>query len=104
MKKVFLILFASMTLIACNTQQRERASVENGSIFMTEFDTPFGTPPFDQITFDDYKPAFMAGMEQQIEEVAAIINNTEAPTFENTVEALDNSGRTCRAFHVYFMD
>ncbi len=94
MKKVFLILFAFMTLIACNTQQRKGDSGEYGSIFLSEFNTPFGTPPFNRIVFEDYKPAFMAGMEQQTEEVNAIINNPEEPTFENTVEALDNSGRT----------
>ena len=92
MKKVFLILFASMTLLACNMQQKNGSTGEKGSIFFTEFDTPFGTPPFDLISFEDYKPAFMAGMEQQSEEINAIVNNTEEPTFENTVEALDNSG------------
>jgi peptidyl-dipeptidase Dcp len=92
MKKVFLILFASMAILACNTQQKEGATGEKGAIFLTEFDTPYGTPPFDRITFEDYKPAFMAGMKQQTEEVNAIINNPEEPTFENTIEALDNSG------------
>ena len=94
MKKVFLILLASMTLLACNTQQKENKSGKNGDIFMTEFNTPFGTPPFDRINFEDYEPAFMAGMEQQTKEVDEIINNPEVPTFENTIEALDNSGRT----------
>src|SRR5690554_150312 len=91
MRKILFILIAFMTLIACNESQK---SGDHGSIFMTEYDTPFGTPPFDQITFEDYKPAFLAGMEQQTEEVEAIINNTEEPTFENTIVALDNSGKT----------
>jgi peptidyl-dipeptidase Dcp len=103
MKKVFLILFASMAILACNTQQKEGATGEKGAIFLTEFDTPYGTPPFDRITFEDYKPAFMAGMKQQTEEVNAIINNPEEPTFENTIEALDNSGailtRVSRVFY-----
>lgn len=61
---------------------------------MTEFDTQYGTPPFDQITFEDYKPAFLAGMEQEAAEIQAIVTNPEAPTFENTIEAMDKSGST----------
>ncbi len=91
MRQILFILIAFMTLIACNESQKNG---EKGSIFMTEFETPYGTPPFDQITFEDYKPAFLAGMEQQTEEIEAIVNNEEEPTFENTVVALDNSGRT----------
>ena len=91
MRKIFFILIAFMTFIVCNESQKNG---DNGSIFMTEFDTPFGTPPFDQITFDDYKPAFIAGMKQQKEEIEAIVNNQDEPTFENTIVAMDNSGRT----------
>ena len=91
MRKILFYLIAFMTLIACNSSQSES---EKGNIFLTEFDTPFGTPPFDQITFEDYKPAFLEGMKQQTEEIDAIVNNEEEPTFENTVVALDNSGRT----------
>ena len=43
-----------MTLLACNNLQRPSGN----SIFMTEYDTPFRMPPFDQIEFEDFKPAF----------------------------------------------
>lgn len=70
---------------------------------MDEFDTPFGMPPFDQIRFEDYKPAFLAGIEQEDQEIEAIANNPEPPTFENTVVAMDNSGqllaRVSRVFY-----
>lgn len=93
MKKVFLILLAAMTLFACNNAKKsEQQSAEKGSIFMTEFDTPYGVPPFDKITIDDYVPAVEAGMAQQAAEIDSIANNTEEPTFENTIVALDNSG------------
>lgn len=93
-----------MTLVACNNQQRPvRASAEPGSIFTAEFDTPFGMPPFHQIRFEDYKPAFLAGIEQEDQEIEAIANNPEPPTFENTVVAMDNSGqllaRVSRVFY-----
>ena len=60
--------------------------------FMTEWDTPYGIPPFDQITNADYLPAVNAGIEQQTAEIQAIIDNPEAPTFENTIVAFDRSG------------
>ena len=94
MKRVLFITFAFMAILACNNSQKSgTTSDEKGSVFFTEFDTPYGTPPFDQIEFADYRPAFLAGMKGQTAEIAAIANNTEAPTFENTIVALDNSGR-----------
>lgn len=93
MKKLFLISLATMTLLACNNAKTGKSGGENGTIFFTEFDTPFGMPPFDRIAFEDFKPAFLKGMEEEAKEIDSIANNTEAPTFENTIEAMDNSGR-----------
>ncbi len=94
MNRFLFITFACMALLACNNSQKSATTTgEPGSIFFTEFDTPYGTPPFDRIGFADYRPAFLAGMEEQTSEIEAIVNNTEAPTFENTIVALDNSGR-----------
>ena len=54
---------------------------------------PFELPPFDRIHDADYRPAFEAGMAEQLRQVAAIAHNTAAPTFENTIVALERSGR-----------
>ncbi len=63
---------------------------------MTEYDTSFGTPPFDQIEFEDFKPAFLEGIAQEDKEIESIANNPEAPTFENTIVAMDNTGEVLR--------
>ncbi|HEY0834078.1 MAG TPA: M3 family metallopeptidase [Azospirillum sp.] len=55
--------------------------------------TPFGLPPFDRIAPEHFAPAFDQGMAEQIAEVAAITGLAEAPTFANTVEALERGGR-----------
>ena len=60
--------------------------------FLTEWDTPFGIPPFDKIEVSDYIPALKAGIEQQNKEIDAIVSNPEAPTFENTIAPLELSG------------
>ena len=59
--------------------------------FLTEFQTPNGVPPFDKIKLEHYEPAFQKGIEEQNANIQAIIDNTEAPTFENVIVALDNS-------------
>lgn len=70
---------------------------------LQEFDTPFGVPPFDKIETEHYMPAFKEAMNRQNEEIEAIISNTEAPTFENTVAALDYSGETLdRVSNVFY--
>uniref|UniRef100_UPI003566DAA7 M3 family metallopeptidase n=1 Tax=Ancylomarina sp. TaxID=1970196 RepID=UPI003566DAA7 len=50
------------------------------------------TAPFDQIKFEHYKPAFLEGMKQEQDEVLAIANSTEEPTFENTIETFEKTG------------
>ena len=100
MKQFTILSLSIMMLISCTTN---KDSIEKGTIFYTEFETPHGMPPFEKITDDDFKPAFEKGIEQQTEEVEAIVNNADAPTFENTVLALDNSGsilaRVSRVFY-----
>lgn len=72
---------------ACSQKQ-----ADNVNPFMTEFQTPYGTPDFNNIKLEHYEPAFMKGIEQQNAEIKAIVENPAEPTFENTIVALDNSG------------
>ena len=67
------------------------ACTSNTNIFLQEWDTPYGTAPFSKITEDQYLPAFKAGIEEARKNVAAIVANPEAPTFENTVLAYENA-------------
>ncbi len=60
---------------------------------LTESTLPYYLPPFDLIKEEHYTPAFEEGMAQQLKEVAAIADNAEAPTFENTIVALERSGQ-----------
>ena len=69
------------------------SSVKDSNPFLSEYTTPFQVPPFDKIKLEHYKPAFLQGMEEQVKEINAIVNNEEPATFENTIVALDQSGR-----------
>ena len=53
----------------------------------------FQAPPFDKIKDADYKPALEEGMKQQLKEIETIADNTAAPTFENTLVAMEKSGQ-----------
>ena len=59
---------------------------------LAEWDTPFGIPPFEKIKIEHYMPAFVEAMAQHKAEIDSIVNNTEEPTFENTIVAYDNAG------------
>ncbi len=60
---------------------------------LKEWDTPFNTPPFDEIKPEHYVPATLEALEWARQEIEVIISNSEPPTFENTVAALENSGQ-----------
>ncbi|AOZ98616.1 M3 family metallopeptidase [Flavobacterium commune] len=62
------------------------------SILTKHFDTKHNTAPFSQIKNEDYFPAFQEGIALAKAEIDAIVNNPEAPTFANTIEAMDYSG------------
>ncbi len=82
MKKIGIITLASMLLMACTTENP----------LLTEQNTPYGVPAFDKVKNCHYMPAFKEAIAQNQAEIDAIVNNPEAPTFENTVAALDRSG------------
>ena len=83
MKKLFVIFAALAMLTAC----KEKTT----NIFLQEWDTPYGTAPFSQITADQYLPAFKAGLEEQKANIEAIIKCPDAPTFENTILAYEEA-------------
>ena len=60
---------------------------------LNEFDTPFQIAPFEKITIDNYREAILKGLDEDKKEVEAIIKNPAAPNFENTIAALDQSGK-----------
>lgn len=71
--------------------------------FFKPFDTPFGTPPFNEIKFEHYEPAIMRGIELGKAEIEAICSNPDEPTFENTIVALERTGADLdRVLNVFY--
>jgi peptidyl-dipeptidase Dcp len=87
MKKLFIMaLVAGIVLGSCSKKE----SIENP--LLTEWNTPFGIPPFESINIEHYMPAYLEAMAQHKAEIDALVNNTEEPTFENTILVYDNAG------------
>ena len=84
MRRFFAIALAVFAMTACTSTRTNP--------FLTEWNTPLGIPPFEQIQEADYLPALEEGIKQHDAEIAAIIANPDAPTFDNVIAAYDQSG------------
>lgn len=80
-------MIAAACLTACTNRENP---------FLTDWNTPYGIPPFQEIQVDNYIPAIQAGIEQQKKEIEDIVNNQDAPTFDNTILPLELSGEILR--------
>ena len=99
-KKLFPMIALSVIVMASCGHNNKQESLNP---FLTEYQTPFKVVPFDQIKTEHYMPAFEAGMKEQLEEIDAIVNNEETPTFQNTILPYDKSGETLsRVSSVFF--
>ncbi len=70
--------------------------------FLSPYKTPFETPPFDRIQLAHYLPAVQEGIKRQQAEIDAIVANPKAPTFENTIVAIDMSGQLLSDVNLVF--
>ena len=94
---LIVLAFAALPVFA---QQATPAAA--GNPFFEEWTTPFGVPPFGQIKEAHYLPAFKEGIARERKEVDAIVANSEAPTFTNTLEVLDRSGEFLERVQIVF--
>ncbi len=106
-KSLSALAAASLVLVACGSPEQEAATTAapandiavtdaelEGNPFIGEWDTPYGVPPFDAIRDEHYMPAIKKGILEQRADIAAIVDNPEAPTFENTIVAFETAGES----------
>ncbi len=86
------MLLAVFLVSACQQPVKKKTTMRKNPL-LGKFDTPFGVPPFQKIKAEDYKEAFQKGIEQQNAEIEKIVSDTATPTFANTIEALEESGK-----------
>ncbi len=88
--KTFLSILILLTTMSTQNYSQENQKDENP--FFNKWETPYETPPFNEIKPEHFIPAVEHGIELEKLEVDAIINNPEKPNFQNTIEALEKSG------------
>ncbi|MCL6494403.1 MAG: M3 family metallopeptidase [Ignavibacterium sp.] len=88
MKKLFITIFLT-TFYLTNMP----AQTISNNPFFEEWNTPFQTPPFSKIKNEHFLPALEEGIKQKRAELEQIIDNSESPTFQNTIAALEKSGK-----------
>lgn len=88
-KKSFIpfLVVASM-FVGCGSENK----LQSDNPLLQTYETPFNVPPFDKIKDEHFKPAFEEALKQHNLEIDSIVNNSEDPTFENTIVALENAG------------
>ncbi len=89
MKDILLIL-GLILIVSCEQKFKLDPNINP---FFQEWNTQFEVPPFLDIKDEHYMPAFKKGMEENLKEIDIIVDNTQEPTFENTIEELERSGK-----------
>ena len=89
-KLILTITLISFLFISCNRNNNEKQMNDNP--LLTEWNTPYGVPPFNLIKTEHYLPAYNEAMKMHNAEIEAIVNSKEEPDFNNTIAALDYSG------------
>ena len=89
MRKLFLIS-ALLLIVGCQQQSNMDPNINP---FFQEWNTAYEVPPFMDIKDEHYMPAYQKGMEENLSEIDVIVNNPEAPTFANTIEELERTGK-----------
>ena len=91
MIKLKLLPFCIVATVVVGCQQADNAQDTDNPLLST-YETPFQVPPFDKIKNEHFRPAFKAALEQHNQEIDAIVNDSQDPSFENTIVALENAG------------
>lgn len=92
-----------ITLISCNQNNNKEAAMDSSNILLEEWSGPYGgVPAFDKMNIDNIKSALEIGMEQNLKDIDVITENSEAPTFENTIEAMEKAGKVLKRVRRYY--
>ncbi|MCI0920659.1 M3 family metallopeptidase [Sphingobacterium rhinopitheci] len=88
-RSFFPFLVVAAIVVGCTNDKKNDYS---DNPLLAKYETPFEVPPFDKIKDEHFRPAFEEAIRVHNLEIDSIVNNTEAPTFDNTIVALENAG------------
>lgn len=104
LSRLFFFIFFSSVLLGAGASCAQTAETTFGpsNPFYAASKLPFQAPPFDKIKDSDYQPAIDAGMAKMREEIRVIADNPAAPTFDNTIVAMEKSGELFTRVYMVF--
>ncbi|HJA98377.1 MAG TPA: M3 family metallopeptidase [Candidatus Alistipes avicola] len=104
MRKIVMTLLAALAVGCADDSMPvvQMPEIDTSNPLLAEWDTPYATPPFDQIKVTDYKPAFETAVAVARAEIDAIANNPAKPTFKNTIVPLERHGELLRRVSAVF--
>lgn len=79
--------------VSCDKKQNKAMTSGEDNPLIAEWNTPYELPPFELIQTKHFEPAILEGIKEHQSEIEAIVDSKQAPTFENTIEAIENSGK-----------
>ena len=89
-----ILVIAALTVVACSKSQTASKPPAAENVLIAEWSGPYGgVPPFDRVKVEQFKPVLEQAMAQSLAEVDKIAASSEAPTFENTIAAMERSGK-----------
>ncbi len=98
-----IMLAGCIVMTGCKDDQKNDLKAMNDNILLQEWTGPYeGVPAFDKLSVENIKDAVENGMALSLEEIDAIANNTDAPTFENTIVAMESSGKVLNRVFAYY--
>lgn len=100
----FIMCLILTTVLGTSCRKHQAETVSDDNPFFKEWDTPYGVPPFDEIQKSHYLPAFEEGIKQQREWIETIVNNSEEPTFGNTIIPYEYSGELLNKVAAVFLN
>ena len=99
----FLSLTATLAILLMTTLPAPPAAAAASNILLAPWTGPYGgVPPLDRVRVADFKPALLTAMDEELAEVDRIASNPAAPTFANTIAALERTGRSLNRVGVIF--
>ena len=102
-KNILKVLGLVAVVFLASCMERSTKMTDESNVLLASWTGPYGgVPAFDQMDLDALKPALEAGMARNLAEIDEIANNTEPPTFENTIVAMENVGRDLDRVFAYW--
>lgn len=104
---IYYILTCTIILLSTSckkdTTTNDNSKPMSDNLLLKDFTGPYGgVPAFDKMKVDQVEPAVIEGIEQGLNDIEVIANNTDAPTFKNTIEAMERAGHSLDNVFTYY--